>query len=144
MKERNVILRGVVPVVVALLIFVGLVLAAEEIDVNITPHHLSLTKGEARFVRCYVNATELAAELAELEEGESVIYTLGVGGDFVLSLQKLQHLDDDDDIQTIWFDVEDVRVMLAGKTGDVTLTLNIMLEDGTVLLSGSDTITVTD
>ena len=154
MRERNVILRGVVLAVVALLIFAGSALAVEIIEVMITPHHMSLSEGETRFVRCYVHTDELA----ELE-GEYVIYTLGVGcdvvidegvvvgdecDDSVLSIQKLQHLHSDDDIKTIWFDLPEVRDMLAGKTGDVTLTLNITLEDGTVLLSGSDTIIVTE
>jgi hypothetical protein len=142
MRERNVILRGVVLAVVALLIFAGSALADEIIDIEvmITPHHMSLSEGETRFVRCYVRT----ADLAEIE-GESVIYTLGVGwsDDPVFSIQKLQHLDSDDDITAIWFDLPEVRVMLAGKTGDVTLTLNITLEDGTVL-SGSDTIIVTE
>ena len=143
MKKRNVILRGAVAV--ALLIFVGLVLAEGEepdpIEVMITPQHMSLSKGEVRFVRCYVNAAELAGL-----EGEYVIYTLGVVGCLapVESLQKLQHLDYDDDIKTIWFDLPEVRDMLDGKTGEVELTLNITLEDGTVLLYGSDMIVVVD
>ena len=87
-------------------------------------------------------------DLLDEIQGESVIYTLGVGCDvecydYVLSLQKLQHLDSDDDITVIWFDFPEVRDMLDGNIGDVTLTLNITLEDGTVLLSGSDTIIVT-
>ena len=158
MKGTNVIVRGMVFLlaVVALLMFAGPALAdVTDIDVMITPHHMSLSEGETRFVRCYVRTAELAAEL----EGESVIYTLGVGcdvvedegvvvgvecDDSVLSIQKLQHLQSDDDITAIWFDFPEVRDMLAGETGDVTLTLNITLEDGTVLLSGSDTIIVTE
>jgi hypothetical protein len=146
MKKRNVILRGVVLLAaVALLIFSGSALADEIIEVMIAPHHISLSEGKTRFVRCYVRTADLLAEI----EGESVIYTLGVGcdvecDDYVLSIQKLQHLDSDDDITAIWFDLPEVRDMLAGKTGDVTLTLNITLEDGTVLLSGSDTIIVTE
>ena len=155
MRERNVILRGVVLAVVALLIFAGSALADEIIEVMIAPHHISLSEGKTRFVRCYVRTADLLDEI----QGESVIYTLGVGcddvedggvlvgvecDDSVLSIQKLQHLDSDDDITAIWFNFPEVRDMLAGETGDVTLTLNITLEDGTVLLSGSDTIIVTE
>ena len=145
MRERNVILRGVVLAVVALLIFAGSALADEIIEVMIAPNHISLSEGKGRFVRCYVRTADLLDEI----QGESVIYTLGVGCDvecydYVLSLQKLQHLDSDDDITVIWFDFPEVRDMLDGNIGDVTLTLNITLEDGTVLLSGSDTIIVTE
>ena len=155
MRERNVILRGVVLAVVALLIFAGSALADEIIEVMIAPNHISLSEGKGRFVRCYVRTADLLDEI----QGESVIYTLGVGcdvvedegvlvgvecDDSVLSIQKLQHLDSDDDITAIWFNFPEVRDMLAGETGDVTLTLNITLEDGTVLLSGSDTIIVTE
>ena len=157
MSERKATLRGVILAVVALLMFAGSALADEiiDIDVMITPHHMSLSGGETRFLRCYTPTAELAAEV----EGEYVIYTLGVGcddvedegvlvgvecDDSVLSIQKLQHLNSDDDITAIWFDFPEVRDMLAGEIGDVTLTLNITLEDGTVLLSGSDTIIVTD
>ena len=147
MRERKATLRAVILAVVALQIFAGSAIADEiiDIDVMITPHHMSLSGGETRFLRCYTPTAELAAGV----EGEYVIYTLGVGcdvecDDSVLSIQKLQHLDSDDDITAIWFDLPEVRDMLAGKTGDVTLTLNITLEDGTVLLSGSDTIIVTE
>ena len=136
MKKRNVILRGAVAV--ALLIFVGLVLAGDLIEVKMTPQHMSLSKGEVRFVRCYVNIAELP-ELA----GELVIYTLGVGGDSVDSIQKLQHLHSDDNIMTIWFDLPEVRDMLAGTTpGEVDLTLTITVGEDTFV--GSDTIVVVD
>lgn len=145
MKKRT-ILRGLLTAI-TLLIFSGPALADGIIEVMIAPNHISLSEGKGRFVRCYVRTADLLAEI----EGVSVIYTLGVGcdegvecDDSVLSLQKLQHLDSDDDITVIWFDLPEVRDMLAGKTGDVTLTLNITLEDGTVLLSGSDTIIVTE
>ena len=145
MREINVILRGVVLAVVALLTFAGSALAVDIIDVLITPHHISLSEGRSRFVRCYVHTIDF--------EGESVVYTLGVGcnvigedcDDSVDSIRKLQHLHPDDDIMVIWFDLPEVRDMLAGygETGDVTLTLNITPDAGPVL-SGSDTILVTE
>lgn len=135
MKERNVILRGVVPVVVALLIFVGLVLAAEtEIEVSITPHHLSLSNSYVRFVRCNVSS-----EYDGITQYNS---SLSVDGKSIGAVKVESHIEEHD-TTVVFFFVDDVQKMLseAGAIGEVTLTLTINGED---TLIGSDTITVTE
>jgi hypothetical protein len=136
MKERNVILRGVVPVVVALLIFVGLVLAAEEIDVNITPNHLSLSKGYVRFVRCNIST--------EYQVANPGACSLAVEGADPITAVKVESHIEEHDTTVVFFYVDDVQDMLsdASAMGDVDLTLTIARDVGDLI--GIDTITVTD
>jgi hypothetical protein len=140
MKERNVILRGVVPVAVALLIFVGLVLAAEtEIEVSITPHHLSLSNSYVRFVRCNVSS-----EYDGITQYNS---SLSVDGKSIGAVKVESHIEEHD-TTVVFFDVDGfngVREMLDGKLGEVTLTLSIDTDgDEVVDLEGTDTIIVVE
>jgi hypothetical protein len=136
MKKRNVILRGVVPAAVALLIFVGLVLAAEPIEVSITPHHLSLTKGDVRFVRCNISS--------DYQVGNPYDCSLAIDGKSISAVKVESHIEEHD-TTVVFFYVDDVRGMLAGEMGEVTLTLSIDTEgDGVVDFVGSDTIIVVD
>ena len=141
MKGTNVIVRGMVFLLaaVALLIIAGPVIAQEiEIGVSITPHHLSLNDGYIRFVRSQVSPL--------VPQGNPWAFSLAIEGepDSAVSAIKVETHIALHDSMMVFFDCDEVRDMLAGETGDVTLTLNITLEDGTVLLSGSDTIIVTE
>jgi hypothetical protein len=136
MKESNVVLRGVVPAAVSLLIFAGLVLAAViEIDINITPQHLSLSKGYVRFVRCNISS--------EYQVGNPGACSLAIDGAEPIGAVKVESHIEEHDTTVVFFFVDDVQKMLseAGAIGEVTLTLTINGED---TLIGSDTITVTE
>ena len=133
MKEKNVVLRRVVLAAVALLIVAGSVLAAD-IEVNITPHHLSLTDGYTRFVRC--NVSPIVEGVAP---GDC---SLAIDGMSVLAIKVESHIELHDKT-VVFFDCDEVRDMLAGKMGEVTLTLSLESADGTTI-SGTDSIIVTE
>ena len=144
MKKRNVILRGVVSAAaaVALLIFVGLVLAGDLIEVKMTPQHVSLTNSYVRFLRCNVNSEYWVGS-----RGGSLSVD---GADAILPVKVESHIVEHD-TTVVFFFIEDVRVdyrdvrdMLseAGATGEVEFTLTITRDDGDLV--GSDTIMVVE
>ncbi len=131
MKEKRIILRRGVLAGIVLLIFAGLVLAATIETMTITPRHLSLSDDNKPWVRCYVSgvsADEVSADACVLE------------GQIVAVKVRVYDLDS----IVVFFDRDEVRAMLseAGVKGEVTLTLSITLENGTVLVR-SGTIKVT-
>ena len=134
MKERNIVLRGVVLAAVALMIFAGSVIAAD-IDVTMTPNHLSLSIGEVRFVRCNVSSEYWVGS-----NGGSLSVD---GADAILPVKVESHIEEHE-TTVVFFFVDDVRVMLseAGAMGDTEFTLTISRDDGDLI--GIDTITVTE
>jgi len=123
--------------VISLLIFAGSALAAEPIEVKITPQHLSLSDSYVRFVRCKV--------ASEYEVGNVAAYSLATeGANPILAVKVESHIEEHD-TTVVFFFVDHVRVMLAGRTGDVELTLSIDMDgDGEADFVGSDTITLVD
>ncbi|MCJ7693099.1 MAG: hypothetical protein MUO22_06750 [Sedimentisphaerales bacterium] len=137
MKERNIILRAVVPAAVALLIFAGLVLAID-VSVSITPKSLSLNMGNPTWVRCYVNVAPYNARDVDKDN-----CTLDIEGADPISADKVGCEEAQGSDVVVFFNVDDVRSMLeeAKAMGKVELTLTITVEGGDTFV-GSDMITV--
>ena len=133
MKE-NAVLRGVILAAVAVLVLTGPVLAAD-IEVTMTPNHLSLSIGEVRFVRCNVSSEYWVGSTGG---------SLSVDGADAIWPVKVESHIEEHDTTVVFFFVDDVQDMLseAGAMGEVYLTLTVARDAGDLI--GIDTITVTE